>query len=210
MCIEWPKIYMQLITPKQKSTIHSPDYREWRPSSFESFLIELDHIIKSCEGDDPAPLFRGQTNNEWFVDSTFVRNCIQKIFDIPDYHRLNKKLRQAVSFHRAITSLILLKFGTVGKPSKESFERERVDDIDPWFEWLKNLQQYPESDHFIKGTFLLDWSISKDIALYFATYSGKGDARSVSPGHGAVWVCDAAATGKKPYRKEKLVRYYTL
>jgi len=187
---------MKLIKPKRKSTEHSPDYREWEPSSFESFLIKLDHIISSCEGDDPVPLFRGQTNYEWLVDSTFVRYCIQHIFDIFDYYILKKEIRQSVSFHRTIASLILLKFGTVWKPSNESIERERIDDIDPWFELLKNLQQYPERDHFINGTFLLDWSLSKDIALYFATYSGKGESRVISPGHGALWICDAAATGK--------------
>ncbi len=187
---------MRLIKPKRKNTEHSPDFREWAPSSFESFLVELDHIISSCEGDDSAPLFRGQTNYEWFVDSTFVRYCIQQIFDISDYHNLKKEIRQSVSFHRTIASLLLLKFGTVWKPSPESIERERVDDIDPWFELLKNLQQYPKKDYFINGSFLLDWSRSKDIALYFATYKGKGETRSVSSEHGAVWICDAVATGK--------------
>ncbi|MFH1351462.1 MAG: hypothetical protein ABII26_11095 [Pseudomonadota bacterium] len=187
---------MRLIKPKRRSTEHSPDFREWAPSSFESFLIELDHIISSCEGDDLAPLFRGQTNYEWFVDSTFVRYCIQHIFHISDYHILKKEIRQSVSFHRTIASLILLKFGTVWKPSSESVEREKVDDIDPWFELLKNLQQYPEKDYFINGTFLLDWSRSKDIALYFATYKGKGETRIISSGHGALWICDIFATGK--------------
>lgn len=187
---------MKLIKPKIKSTEHSPDYREWVPSSFESYLIELDHITSSCEGNDPAPLFRGQTNYEWFVDSTFVRNCIQHIFDISDYHILKKEIRQSVAFHRTIASLILLKYGTVWKPSRELIEREKIDDIDSWFELLKNLQQCPEKEYFINGTFLLDWSRSKDIALYFATYKGKGEARSVSSGHGAVWICDAVATGK--------------
>lgn len=187
---------MKIIQPKLKSTVHSDDLREWVPSSFESFLIELDHIISSCEGEDPVPLFRGQTNYEWFVDSTFVRNCIQHIFTISDYHKLEDEIRHEISFHRAITSLFLLKFETVCKPSQEIFEREKHDGTDPWFELMKNLQQYPERDYFINGTFLVDWSRSKDIALYFATYSGKGETRSVSSGNGAVWICDVVATGK--------------
>lgn len=187
---------MKIIQPKLKSTEHSDDLREWVPSSFDSFLLELDHIVNSCEGEDPAPLFRGQTNHEWFVDSRFVRNCIQHIFTISDYHKLKNEIRHTVSFHRTIASLLLLKFGTVWKPSQESFEREKLDGIDPWFELLKNLQQYPERDYFINGTFLLDWSRSKDIALYFATYKGKDETRSVSSGNGAIWICDAAATGK--------------
>ena len=193
---------MNLVKPKQISTEHSPDFREWAPSSFESFLIELDHIINSCEGENPVPLFRGQTNYEWFVDSTFVRNCIQNIFGISDYHKLDKEIRETSCFHRTIASLLFLKFGTVWKPSQESIERENNDNIDPWFELLKNLQQYPEKDYFINGTFLLDWSRSKDIALYFATYKGKGKARSVSTGHGAVWICDTIATGKTLQEKK--------
>lgn len=189
-------MYMKLIKPKLNSTDHSSDFREWAPSSFESFLIELGHVIDSCEGDDPAPLFRGQTNHEWLLDPTFVRNCIQRIFNIPDHRLLKKEIRQTVSFHRTIASLLLLKFGTVWKPSREAMEREKTDDIDPWFELLKNLQQYPEKDYFVKGTFLLDWSLSESVALYFATYQGKGEERRVSSRPGAVWVCDAAATGK--------------
>jgi hypothetical protein len=186
---------MRIIQPKLKSTKHSDDFREWVPSSFDAFLSELDHIISSCEGEDPAPLFRGQTDYEWFLDSTFVRNCIQHIFTISDHHKLKNEIRHTVSFHRTITSLLLLKFGTVWKPSQESYKREKHDGIDPWFELLKNLQQYPETDYFINGTFLVDWSRSKDIALYFATYSGKGETRVVSSSHGALWICDAAATG---------------
>ncbi len=124
---------MKIFQPKLKSTVYSDDLREWVPSSFESFLTELDYIISSCEGEDPVPLFRGQTNYEWFVDSTFVRNCIQHIFTISDYHKLNDEIRHTVSFHRAITSLLLLKFGTACKPSQELFEREKHDVTDPLF-----------------------------------------------------------------------------
>ena len=187
---------MDLIRPILETTEHSRDFREWAPSSFEGFIKELEHISNSCKGNDPLPLFRGQANYEWLVDSTIVRNSIEQIFNIPDYHKLNRKIRQSVSFHRTMTSIILLRFGTVWNPSQEAKEREKIDDIDPWFELLKHLQQYPEEDYFISGTFLLDWSRSKDIGLYFATYQGKGVERSISSGHGAVWICDAVATGK--------------
>lgn len=187
---------MKIIQPKTDDTKYSDDLREWAPSSFDSFLIELEHIIGSCEGEDPAPLFRGQTNYEWFIDSTFVRNCIQHIFNISDYYHLKNEIRQTVSFHRTIASLLLLKFGTVWRPSLEVFEREKSDNIDPWFELMKNLQQYPEKDYFINGTFLLDWSISKDIALYFVTYKGKGKKKSISLNHGALWIFDSVSTGK--------------
>jgi hypothetical protein len=67
---------------------------------------------------------------------------------------------------------------------------------------MKTLQQYPEKDYFIHGTLLLDWSRSKDIALYFATYKGKSEKRTVSSGHGALWIYDAGATGKTRQTKK--------
>ncbi len=186
---------MKIISPKLSSTQHSSDFREWRPFSFESFLLEIDHIISFCEGKDPFPLFRGQTNSEWFLDSRFLRFSIQRLFNLTDHHALPEKMRQNDSFHKAITYLFLLKFGTIGKPSQGLLEAEKAHAIDPWFEWLKNLQQYPENDRFINGTFLLDWTLSKDIGLYFATYEGRGRNRVVSSSDGALWIYDAASTG---------------
>ncbi len=96
---------MKVISPKLKSTEHSPDYREWLPSSFESLLLELDHIINFCEGEIPIPLFRGQTNSQWFLDSKFLRFSIQNIFKLKDHHQLPVSIRQNISFHKAITYL---------------------------------------------------------------------------------------------------------
>ena len=186
---------MRIIKPMLKDTERSDDLHEWAPSSFDSFQLELDHLIKSCEGQDPAPLYRGQTNYEWAIDSTFVRNCIQDIFGLPKYSLLEEAIRHSVAFHRTVAALFLLKFGTIWTPSRELLEMEKVDDIDPWFELVKNLQQYPEKDHFVKGTFLLDWSHDQDIALYFAIYEGSGQNRKISSGHGALWIYDAVATG---------------
>lgn len=187
---------MKITEPKNKSTVCSPDLRQWIPTTFDNFLTELDHVAQSCESADPATLYRGQTNYEWPLDSTFVRESIQHLFGLTQYETLSKQIRQSESFHRAITSLFLLKFGTLWKPSKEAIEAEESHGIDPWFELLKNLQQYPEKDSFINGTFLIDWSGRKEIALYFATHEGKGIERRISDNHGALWVCDAVATGK--------------
>ena len=190
---------MELIEPCLKSTHHSDDFHQWVPSTLENLLTELDHIISSCEGPDPAPLFRGQANYKWLLDSSFVRNAIKRLWGLPDYQELKTTIRHSVSFHRAIASLVLLKFGTLWKPSNQLIELERTENIDPWFEYLKNLQQYPEKypefDGFIRGTFLLDWSLKKEIGLYFSTYDGKGDQRRILQGHGALWICDAVATG---------------
>jgi len=186
---------MRQIKPIRANTKCSSDCRVWQPSSFQDFLVELNHIIKSCDGDDPAPLFRGQINHKWYIDSTFLRNCIKRTFSISDYHQLSKKIRHTDSFHNTMISLLQLKFGTVCKPSQESLGLEKSKNIDPWFELLKNLQQYPEKDKFITGTFLVDWSCSRNIALYFATYIEKGKTRSVSSEDGALWIYDSVATG---------------
>ncbi len=88
-----------------------------------------------------------------------------------------------------LRNLFLLKFGVLVRLSSEL---ESARDIDPWFELMKRVQQHPDEmqdGHFpIKGTNLLDWTQSSDVALYFAN-----DSRS---GSGALYICDATATGK--------------
>jgi hypothetical protein len=83
----------------------------------------------------------------------------------------------------------LLKFGTLLQPSAELKDVEAVHGVDAWFELMKRYQQYPKEDiPVLRGTNFLDWSQSSDVALYFAN-----EGRS---GHGALFVCDATATGK--------------
>ncbi|BCA53475.1 hypothetical protein W02_06150 [Nitrospira sp. KM1] len=64
--------------------------------------------------------------------------------------------------------------------------------IDPWFEFMKRVQQHPDEGHdgpfCLKGTNILDWTKSSDVALYFANDNRAGD--------GAVFVSDSTATGK--------------
>jgi hypothetical protein len=80
---------------------------------------------------------------------------------------------------------------------------EAANGIDPWFEWMKHLQQYPEADQphpqlgfenwYLLGSFIMDWTRDQNVALYFAN----GSTRS---GDGALWVVDASATGKTLHR----------
>ncbi len=44
------------IKPSLKSTQHNDDFHIWMPNTLENLLTEVDHIISSCEGADPAPL----------------------------------------------------------------------------------------------------------------------------------------------------------
>lgn len=184
---------MRLIEPKLKSTEHSSDFSQWVPTSFDNLLIELDHVVTSYEG--PA-LFRGQTNNLWPLESSFVRKCIHHLFGLKNYWELNNKIRHSVSFHRSVAALLLLKFGTLWVLNEELLNAEKSHDIDPWFELLKNKQQHPENDNFIEGTHLVDWTVSSDIGLYFSTFQGRGGSHQISMGNGAICVFDAVATDK--------------
>lgn len=187
---------MKLAEPKVKSTEYNHEFSQWIPTSFENLLVELDHVVASCEGPDPAPLFRGQTDNLWPLESLFVRNCICSLFGLRNYSELNNKIRHSVSFHRAVASLLLLKFGTLWELNDELINAEKSHGIDPWFEILKNKQQYPENDNFINGTNLVDWTVSSDIGLYFSTFQGRGQSHQISVGNGAITVFDAVSTGK--------------
>lgn len=183
---------MRVISPLFDTTITSADGHEWLPVGFPAFLAELKHIIMACTGDDPAPLFRGQSDSTWLMDCTFVRNFVQKVFSLSNYQSLDRKIRQSGLFHKSVLSLLLLKFGVLSTPSQEAFTRAKSEDIDPWYEFLKHCQQYPEkypeNDRFIHGTCLIDWTTSPDVALYFAN-----DCRE---GAGAIWICDTVETGK--------------
>lgn len=191
---------MKKLDPIIKSTILSPDGREWIPTTTDNILWEVDHIVKAGEEDDHSILFRGQCNSDWLLDSTLVRDGISKLFGIANYQTIPNSIRQQVSFHRLMASILLMKFGTIWKPSKEAFEKEQSHGIDPWFELLKNVQQYPENYnnivYFTQGTSLVDWTVSQDIGLYFAVFDGVRDKRQIAPTDGALWIYDSSSTGK--------------
>lgn len=202
---------MKRVDPAVKSTVCSPDLREWVPSSVDNILRERDHVMKTGEDEDHLMLFRGQSDSEWFLDSTLVRNSISKLFGYP---MVPKSTRQQISFHRLIASISLMKFGTIWKPSKEAFETEKIHGIDPWFELLKHAQQYPEkyeAVNFVRGTFFLDWTESPDIGLYFSVYDGPFGARTIAPTDGALWIYDGSSTGNilQEAKLEKILNLMT-
>jgi hypothetical protein len=190
---------MKNIGPKIKSTICSPDCREWVPSNLDNFLKELEGIKNENSKNNSLTLYRGQSNSAWPLDSSFLRNSIVKLFGINDCRIFSEKIRQQIEFHRAITSLFLLKFRTILLPSKEAFDKQNSHNIDSYFELLKHIQQCPEKYKevdFIEGTFLIDWTYTQDIALYFATFDGDREKRQITKNDGAVWIYDSSSTGK--------------
>jgi len=161
---------------------------EWIPGSFTDFLTELE-AIEHTSSDTGLLLYRGHANREWRLDSTFVRTVKTKLFDMKPTDRFSEHLRQSGDLHTMLSSLLLLKFGSFIGPSSELLAAETEHGVDAWFELMKRYQQYPEEDmEGLKGTNLIDWSRSSDVALYFAN-----DRRE---GPGALFVCDATATGK--------------
>lgn len=179
------------ILPSLSDTVVSTVTREWIPTSFDGFLHELNHIVDCCKTKKSLALFRGHRNREWLLDSSFVRSFKTTLFGIPLEDRLSQRIVNSAEFHPAILNLFLLKFGVLARPSDELEAVAQQHGVDAWFEFMKRLQQHPEEEDgffFLKGTNLLDWTQSPDIALYFANENRNSD--------GAVYICDATATGK--------------
>jgi hypothetical protein len=190
---------MKKISPKIKSTVVDSFEHEWVPSSFDNLLIEIDHIVENASKNDALILYRGQADNDWLLDSTFVRNSITSLFKINNYFNLPQSIREQVSFHRSIASLFLMKFDKIIQPSREAIETEKTHGIDSYYELLKHIQQHPEKYStvpFIQGTNLIDWTINQEIALFFGIFEGQKDNVKMRDSHGSLWIYDASSTGK--------------
>lgn len=165
--------------------------KEWIPTSFDNFIIELNHISDSYEkiSSDGLLLFRGHKKRNWLLDSTFVRSAKELVLKINKEERIPKHLVDSKELHLVLLNLYLLKYGRMIRPSDELESVADNHGIDSWFELMKRHQQYEEEDnYFIKGTNLIDWSKSANVALYFANSNRTEE--------GAIFICDAKATGK--------------
>ena len=155
----------------------------------EGLLAELSQISGTGKANNRLLLYRGHRDKRWLLDSTFVRSFKTTLFGIESHQRLSKRITESAELHPAVLNLFLLKFGVLTRPSDELEAIAIEHDLDAWFEFMKRVQQYPDEDgFFLKGTNLVDWSQSSDVALYFANENRTGD--------GALFVCDATATGK--------------
>ncbi|WP_141397534.1 FRG domain-containing protein [Polaromonas sp. AER18D-145] len=163
--------------------------REWIPESFDALLAEIDALKQRAADEKCLLIYRGHRRREWRLDATFVRSVKSRLFDMEAQEGFSARLKDSGDLNSALTSLLLLKFGTLLEPSAELKAVESDHGVDAWFELMKRYQQYPEEDVLaLAGTNFLDWSQSSDVALFFGN-----DGRD---GEGALFVCDATATGE--------------
>jgi len=180
---------MKQLKPDLSTTKIDPYSLEWLPASLNDLLNELEALKQTAEESNSLLLFRGHRQREWRLDSTFARTVKNKLFSMQAHEGYSIRLRDSGDLNLALTSLLLLKYGTIFEPSAELKRVETEHDVDSWFELMKRHQQHPTEDiPVLQGSNFLDWSRSSDVALYFANLNRNGA--------GAIFVCDASATGK--------------
>jgi hypothetical protein len=181
---------LRILSPKLTSTTIGSSSWEWIPNTFGDFLEELESIRAHCKESAHLVLYRGHRDRKWLLDSTFARSCKSNIFGIAPWQKLKfEDFRMSTKHQQLVLNLFFFKFDFIARPSAELFSVGEKTGIDPWFELMKRLQQYPGEDTtYFKGTFLIDWTHNSDVAMYFANETRDGE--------GALWICDATATGK--------------
>jgi hypothetical protein len=179
------------ITPSVPTTEYGSKPYEWIPNCFESFIQELEQIKNNCISLNHLAIFRGHRNSRWLLDSTFIRHVKENILGISAISKIISDYRDSLELHRMLGGLFLYKFGTQTTPSQRLFDLAEKQGVDPWFEWMKRIQQHPEEDLGpLWGSFLIDWSQNEKAALYFAN-----EVRHPLM-DGAIWIADVNAMGK--------------
>lgn len=180
---------------------------EWRPADFNSFMTELDGICDAGRQSNHYLLYRGHRDYRWFLDSTFVRFVKENIFGIPGSLRQRKQYRYSYEYLYLLTHLFLYKFGTHTRPSRQLRNIvTKIPELDSWFEFMKHIQQYAETDIGpMKGSFLIDWTQTPEIAIYFANENNKDHDIE-----GAIWIFDATATGSVLHQDMKVFEIMNL
>jgi hypothetical protein len=179
-----------VLSPKLKRTKSGRSLWEWVPETFDGFIAEIEYVINHCKELGHLVLFRGHRDRKWLLDSTFARSCKQCVFGIEPWQNLKfDDFRLSTKHQQIVLNLFFFKFDFVARPSLELFDLAKTHGLDPWFEFMKHLQQYPEEDtSHLRGSFILDWTQNLDIGIYFANESRTGE--------GALWISDVTATGK--------------
>lgn len=119
----------KIITPSLDSTIINGG-NEWRPTSFENFLIELKHITP----EDQACIFRGHCKTDWLLDSTLARSLKKEYQKIKVTERYQPDKLRDTEFQHHLTKIWLQKVDSI----EYTPELLRLVDqgADPYFEFL--------------------------------------------------------------------------
>lgn len=191
-----------MLQPTLPTTQIGSEPWEWLPATFPDLLTELNAIVQPAKHAGDLFIYRGQPKRSWLLDSTFARDLKRRVFNVPLDRRFKETIHPATEYHRRFaTERFLFKFGESMKP------HERIMALGPrydqWYEVMRELQQNPREDlpHpdfgwsaiYLQGTFLIDWSVDADVALYFANRRRRGA--------GALWVANATASGRIQMRK---------
>ncbi len=163
---------------------------EWVPLDFPGFVQELLQVVSHNKDINHLALYRGHRERDWLLDCTFVRYVKEHILGIDPTLILKRDYRLSTSYQRLMGELFLYKFGTSTGPHADLLKVAEKENIDPWFEYMKNIQQYPNKDlGTLRGSFLVDWTQLPEVATYFANDGRRLDSE------GAVWVADMSAMG---------------
>ena len=178
------------IEPSIQSTHVATNGGEWIPDSFSNFLAEIAHVQAHCDSLDHYAIYRGHSQLNWRLESTFARYVKREILGIDPTELIHDTYRHSLEYHRLLSSLFLCKFGILTVPPEQIVHVSEKNNLDPWFEWMKRIQQYPKDDLTnLQGTFLLDWSQDWKVALFFANSKRSPKER------GAVYVADMSESG---------------
>lgn len=154
----------------------------WRVNSLNGLLAE----IASIKEVEEAPLWRGHADSTWTLDSTMAR-WVQANLRNKTFSSLIERVSPQSSFGD-FSRFALFKFKHALKPAVAFEDVCRKNNLDPHFEVIKNLQQFPEiySDWMVQtGTPMLDWSEDPFLASYFTISNANGD--SLISGQGAIF-----------------------
>lgn len=154
----------------------------WKVGSLTGLLKE----INGLKGIEERPLWRGHEHSTWQLDSTMARWVRQNL-----RNRTLSSLVEKTSFESAFgdySRFALFKFKHVLKPSSQFLAICKKKKLDPHFEVIKNLQQFPEiySDWIVQsGTPMQDWTENPNAALFFVVSNSTG--APLVNGQGAVF-----------------------